>query len=54
MERHRLRIFENMMLRKMFGSKRDEVKGKWGDNSKKKEMDRACDIWRKGEVHKGF
>jgi len=29
MEEHRLRMFEKMVLRKMFGSKRDEVKGKW-------------------------
>jgi len=41
MEERRLRMFENMVLRKMFGSKRDEVKGNWGDSIKKKEMDRA-------------
>jgi hypothetical protein len=28
-ERHRLRVFENRMLRKMFGSKGDEVTMKW-------------------------
>lgn len=26
---HRLRVFENRGLRKMFGSKRDEVTGDW-------------------------
>jgi hypothetical protein len=41
MEEGRLRMFENMVLGKMFGSKRDEVRGKWGGNSNKKEMDRA-------------
>jgi hypothetical protein len=28
-EEHRLRVFENRMLRKIFGPKRDEVKGEW-------------------------
>jgi hypothetical protein len=28
-EEHRLRVFENRMLRRIFGSKRDEVKGAW-------------------------
>jgi hypothetical protein len=28
-EEHRLRVLENMMLRKIFGPKRDEVKGEW-------------------------
>jgi hypothetical protein len=28
-EEHRLRVIENMVLRKMFGPKRDEVKGEW-------------------------
>jgi hypothetical protein len=28
-EEHRLRVFENRVLRKVFGSKRDEVTGKW-------------------------
>ena len=37
-----LRMFENMVLRKTFGSTKDEGKGKWGDNIKKNEMDRAC------------
>jgi len=55
MEEHRLRMFENMVLRKMFGSKRDEVKGKWGDNIKKNEMDRACGTYGGKERHiQGF
>jgi hypothetical protein len=28
-EEHRLRIFENRVLRKIFGPKRDEVTGDW-------------------------
>jgi hypothetical protein len=28
-EQHRLRVFENRVLRKMFGPKRDEVTGEW-------------------------
>jgi hypothetical protein len=29
MEDHRLRVFENRVLRRIFGSKRDEVTGGW-------------------------
>ena len=28
-EERRLRVFENMVLRRVFGSKRDEVTGEW-------------------------
>ena len=28
-EERRLRVFENMVLRRLFGPKRDEVKGEW-------------------------
>jgi hypothetical protein len=28
-EEHRLRVFENRVLRKIFGPKRDEVTGAW-------------------------
>ena len=28
-EEHRLRVFENMVLRRIFGPKRDEVTGDW-------------------------
>jgi hypothetical protein len=28
-EEHRLRVFENRMLRRIFGPKRDEVTGEW-------------------------
>jgi hypothetical protein len=27
---HRLRVFENRVLRRIFGPKRNEVKGDWG------------------------
>jgi hypothetical protein len=29
MEEHRLRVFENRVLRRMIGQKRDEVTGAW-------------------------
>jgi hypothetical protein len=28
-QEHRLRMFENMVLRRVFGPKRDEVTGEW-------------------------
>jgi hypothetical protein len=28
-EKHRLSVFENRVLRRMFGPKRDEVTGEW-------------------------
>jgi hypothetical protein len=28
-EKHRLRLFENRVLRRIFGSKRDDVTGEW-------------------------
>jgi len=28
-EDHRLRVFENRVLRRLFGSKRDEITGEW-------------------------
>jgi hypothetical protein len=28
-EEHRLRVFENNVLRRIFGPKRDEVRGEW-------------------------
>jgi hypothetical protein len=28
-EEHRLRVFENMLLRRIFGPKRDEMVGDW-------------------------
>jgi hypothetical protein len=30
-EEHRLRVFENMVLRRIFGQKRDEVTGEWSN-----------------------
>jgi len=29
-EERRLRVFENRVLRRIFGPKRDEVRGEWG------------------------
>jgi hypothetical protein len=31
-EEHRLRVFENRVLRRIFGPKRDEVTGDWREN----------------------
>jgi hypothetical protein len=28
-EKHRLRVFENRVLRRIFGPKRDEITGEW-------------------------
>jgi hypothetical protein len=28
-EEHRLKVFENMVLRRVFGPKKDEVTGEW-------------------------
>jgi hypothetical protein len=33
-EEHRLRMFENRMLKRIFGPKRDEVTGGWRKNCK--------------------
>jgi hypothetical protein len=35
-EEHRLRVFENMVLRRIFGPKRDEVAGGWRFRSTEK------------------
>jgi hypothetical protein len=38
-EEDRLRVFENRVLRRIFGPKRDEVTGKWRKLHKKKHND---------------
>jgi hypothetical protein len=38
---HRLRVFENRMLRRIFGPKRDEVTGEW----KKLHNKELCDLY---------
>jgi hypothetical protein len=40
-EDHRLRVFENMVLRKIFGPKRDEVTGEW----RKLHNKELCDLY---------
>jgi hypothetical protein len=40
-EEHRLRVFENKVLRKIFGPKRVEVKGDW----KKLHNEKLCDLY---------
>jgi hypothetical protein len=43
-EERRLRVFENMVLRKVFGPKRDEVTGEWRKmhNEELNDLGRAC------------
>jgi hypothetical protein len=32
-EEHRLRVFENRVLRRIFGPRRDEVTGRWEETA---------------------
>jgi len=41
-EEHRLRVFENRMLRKIFGPKTDQVTGEWNRLSNKELCDLYC------------
>jgi hypothetical protein len=41
-EEHRLRVFENRVLRKIFGPKRDEVTGEWRKMHKEELRDLYC------------
>jgi hypothetical protein len=41
-EEHRLRIFENRVLRRIFGSKRGEVKGEWREVNNEELNDLYC------------
>jgi hypothetical protein len=41
-EEHRLRIFENRLLRKVFGRKRDVVTGEWRRQHNEKLYDLCC------------
>jgi hypothetical protein len=40
-EEHRLRVFENRVLRRIFGPKRDDVTGEW----KKLHNEELCDLY---------
>jgi hypothetical protein len=40
-EEHRLRVFENRVLRRIFVSKRDEVMGEW----RKLHNEKLCDLY---------
>jgi hypothetical protein len=40
-EEHRLRVFENKVLRRIFGPKRDEVMGRW----RKLHNEELCDLY---------
>jgi len=41
-EERRLRVFENRVLRRIFGPKRDEVRGEWGKLHKEELNDLYC------------
>jgi hypothetical protein len=41
MEEHRLKMFETRVLRRIFGSKRDEVTGEW----RKLHNEELCDLY---------
>jgi len=40
-EEHRLRVFENMVLREIFGSEKDQVTGEW----RKLHNEELCDLY---------
>jgi hypothetical protein len=48
-EEQRLRVFENRVLRKLFGSKRDEVTGEWRRVHKKSFMNVLLTIYYVGD-----
>jgi hypothetical protein len=53
-ERHRLRVFENRVLRRIFGPKRDEVAGGWR-KLYNEQLGRACStIESRGGMHIGY
>jgi hypothetical protein len=41
MKEHRLRVFENRVLRRIFGPKRDEMTGEW----RKLHSEELCDLY---------
>ena len=63
-EERRLRVFENKLLRRIFGPKMDEITGEWSvllteycasDKIKKNEMGGSCSLHGGGEGHvQGF
>ena len=49
-EERRLRVFENRVLRRVFGPKRDEMTGEWRKlHNEELEMGRACGAYGGGE-----
>jgi hypothetical protein len=56
-EERRLRVFENTVLKKAFGTKRDEVTGEWRKLHNEELNDLYRGVWRvwgRGEVCTGF
>jgi hypothetical protein len=54
-EEHRLRMFENRVLRRIFGPKRDEVTGEWSKlhNEELHNLYSSADIIRQGKSSQG-
>ena len=53
-EERRLRVFENTVLRRIFGPKRDEVTGEWGilDNEGLNDLYSSANIFRVIKIEK--
>jgi hypothetical protein len=49
-EEHRLRVFENRVLRRIYGPKRDEVTGDWRKLQNEKLHKRARKKWTTGNI----
>jgi hypothetical protein len=47
-EEHRLRLFENRVLRRIFGPKRDKVSGEW----RKLHNEELCDLYASPDIVK--
>ena len=43
-EERRLRVFENMVLRRIFGTERDEVRGEWKQLHREELNDLYCSL----------
>jgi hypothetical protein len=46
MEEHRLRVFENRVLRRMFGPKRNEMMGEW----RKLHNEKLCNVYSSSRI----
>jgi hypothetical protein len=53
-EEQRLRVFENRVLRRIFGPKSDEATGDWRRLHNEELNDPMRHVWGRREVHTGF